>query len=551
MELFSILNPIQWGAGALFLILATYVSSYREEKLAKYLMFFFLESAVWCLMAAAIFLVDDLETKILLNRIKMAAIFYIPATLFFLVIKVHGDFQISKRVRYATLVLPTIFFLINLTPLHERIIGEYQIAKIEELLALTFKNGAIYEIHNIATRGLLVASFYVLYKTIRSGNSSRKKVAWMFLVAIIVPAIFDSVAVYFFPVLRYLQIVPVSFSFTGFIFCYALFKHSALKMVPYARSQVVTNLKDPCLMWNSLGSLIDYNNAAKEVFHIGKELDLARNEINQKLDAIKDGRIKLGEKTYKVINEPVSDNSSRELGSYTMLIDITTQIHHEEELKKIVNVKNKVFGILSHDLGEHIGNITLSADILNNDFEELDKEQQQTLIGYIYDLTQDFSVFMQDLLQWSKTQSVDWKLQEQEINLHKLCIKLVGLLAPLAKIKGQTISCDVDKEFTYNSDPYMLEIIIRNLLYNAVKHSRAQDHIEIALKDQSLVISNPGEMKNIDLYNDQFDLSKNLKNSFGSFGLGLHLCKEFSRLIKLPISFKHGSNLVITEINLK
>lgn len=551
MELFSILNPIQWGAGVLFLLLATYVSSYREEKLAKYLMFFFFESAVWCLAAAATFLVDDLATKILLNRVKMAAVFFIPVTVFFLSLQVHGDFHISKRVRYALLTVPFIFFLANLTPLHEQIIGNYSIVVIEGLKALSFENGVIFTIHNIATRGFLLASFYVLFRIVWGNKSPQRKVAWMFIIALIVPSILDSLAVYFFPVLRYLQIVPVTFSFTGFIFCYALFKQSALKMVPYARSQVVTNLKDPCLMWNSLGNLIDYNNAAKEVFHIGKELDLARNEINQKLNAIKDGRIKLGEKTYKVINEPVSDNSSRELGSYTMLIDITTQIHHEEELKKIVNVKNKVFGILSHDLGEHIGNITLSADILNNDFEELDKEQQQTLIGYIYDLTQDFSVFMQDLLQWSKTQSVDWKLQEQEINLHKLCIKLVGLLAPLAKIKGQTISCNVDKEFTYNSDPYMLEIIIRNLLYNAVKHSRALDHIEITLKDQSLVISNPGEMKNIDLYNDQFDLSKNLKNSFGSFGLGLHLCKEFSRVIKLPISFRHSTNLVITEINLK
>src|SRR5690606_21581088 len=143
------------------------------------------------------------------------------------------------------------------------------------------------------------------------------------------------------------------------------------------------------------------------------------------------------------------------------------------------------------------------------DFEHLTNDEKEDIVGHIFDLSQSFNIFMRDLLEWSKSQSMDWKIQSNKINLNEILNKLIDVLKPILNVKKQIIKVDIDPHLFMVSDRYMFEVILRNLVYNAIKHSQENGLIEIKVTQNKLKISNPGVMEQIDFYNNEFSNSSN------------------------------------------
>jgi len=90
----------------------------------------------------------------------------------------------------------------------------------------------------------------------------------------------------------------------------------------------------------------------------------------------------------------------------------------------------------------------------------------------------------------------------------------------------------------------LFTIVVKNLIDNALKYSKEQ-HVEILIKNDSLIFSNKGEKLKYDLekYYEPF-FSDNTKKK-ESFGLGLYIIKNILDVhnFKLNYSYENNKNI--------
>ncbi|MDA7848071.1 ATP-binding protein [Sulfurospirillum sp.] len=101
------------------------------------------------------------------------------------------------------------------------------------------------------------------------------------------------------------------------------------------------------------------------------------------------------------------------------------------------------------------------------------------------------------------------------------------------------------------TDKNGFEIVIDNLISNAIKHNKKITHIHISLEDDILNISDDGEgIKSQNIY-QVFDKYYQSDNEVKGFGIGLNIVKEFCDKHKIYIKINSSTNGTIFSLNLQ
>ena len=221
----------------------------------------------------------------------------------------------------------------------------------------------------------------------------------------------------------------------------------------------------------------------------------------------------------------------------------------ESKLKQLNATKDKLFSIIAHDLRSPFNSILGFSDLLN---ENIDSQNIEESKKYIYQInnTAKFTLNLLDnLLTWAKSQTGQIEFKPQILILSEFIQDSIESSEASAKIKEITINYVQSKDFKVYADPNMLQIILRNLISNAIKFTYPNGKIDIkALKTPSkieITVSDNGIGIDEKIKNKLFDLDSNTttvgtRKEKGS-GLGLILCDE---LVK-----KHGGQIwVETEL---
>ena len=138
-----------------------------------------------------------------------------------------------------------------------------------------------------------------------------------------------------------------------------------------------------------------------------------------------------------------------------------------------------------------------------------------------------------NLLAWSKTQLTGDKLNIKPTDLYFLTEENMDLTAARAKEKNIRIINDVPDDTIILTDKERLNIVIRNLLANAVKFTPGGGEVRLHVQEQphaiTLVVSDNGmgipEKYLSRLFADQRFTTLGTSKEKGT-GLGLMLCKE-------------------------
>ena len=211
---------------------------------------------------------------------------------------------------------------------------------------------------------------------------------------------------------------------------------------------------------------------------------------------------------------------------------ILEQTKHLEDINK---VKDRLFSIVSHDLKDSLTSIKGFIDLLKDG--ELSTEEFNNLIPELSENANNASLLLFNLLNWSKSQMQSLESNPTLFDIQDVFTDKVHLLEQNVERKNLTIKDQTLRDFIY-ADRSMVEIIIQNLLTNAIKFSKTGDtitisnHISNGNSIISIADSGVGISKeNIDkLFNKNSSFTTiGTKNEKGT-GLGLTICKELVEL---------------------
>jgi two-component system sensor histidine kinase/response regulator len=205
--------------------------------------------------------------------------------------------------------------------------------------------------------------------------------------------------------------------------------------------------------------------------------------------------------------------------------------------------KNKLFSIISHDFRSPLDTIEGYLHMLKEDglgAEEQRRMQEELLLEV--NRTQDL---LYNMLSWSRAQLGGLKAELRPVLLSALIGSVVENKQAAIREKNLQLHVDVQEELSAQADIYMLQIILRNLLGNAVKFSPSGGTITITAQRTGdrclLTICDSGAGIPAEKQQDIFSL--HIRSGYGTnnekgTGLGLFLCKEYTEALHGRIWFE-------------
>ncbi|NTW25043.1 MAG: hybrid sensor histidine kinase/response regulator [Lentimicrobium sp.] len=209
-------------------------------------------------------------------------------------------------------------------------------------------------------------------------------------------------------------------------------------------------------------------------------------------------------------------------------------VKQKSELSTLLQTKDKLFSIVSHDLRSPFAGLLTLVNIMVETYDSYEKEELRESLMLIRDTSDQLHSLIQNLLNWARLQNSVLEYKPSRLHLMTQIRKSTEVLAMNSAKKNIILKTDVDAGFYVTADPDMLRIILHNLLGNAIKFSNTGSSVLIkAESDQNTIITriiDTGVGMPSERIDEFFSTGKSVStagtaNEAGS-GLGLMLCKE-------------------------
>lgn len=230
----------------------------------------------------------------------------------------------------------------------------------------------------------------------------------------------------------------------------------------------------------------------------------------------------------------------------------------KEELEEMGKVKDKIFSIVSHDMRTPVNNIIAFSSLLEDG--DIEQDRLALYLEQIKGTLDHTSSLMENMLNWAASQMQGFTPVAEDVNMAPLVQHVFAGIEP--SLHKKRIQCRnlVNEDILVKGDQNMIELIIRNLLNNAIKFSNPGGEMELFAKkeNENVIISvrdNGVGMKQelVDVLNSSS--AKSVQSSMGTgkekgTGLGLMLCKHFAVMMhgRIKVESEEGKGSVFSLV---
>jgi signal transduction histidine kinase len=205
----------------------------------------------------------------------------------------------------------------------------------------------------------------------------------------------------------------------------------------------------------------------------------------------------------------------------------------EARLTYEVDVKNKFFSIIAHDLKSPFHSLLGMTHAMSKMADSFSKDKLVEYATNVNDAGNTVFSLLQNLLEWSRVQMEGGEFEPQMISLRDLTQECIGILNPAALEKGIALT-NLIKNDTAFADREMALTVIRNLITNSLNFTPSGGKVEVSSTSQGkmvqVTVSDTGVGISIEQEEKVFALDQKT-STVGTAGekgtgLGLPLCKD-------------------------
>jgi signal transduction histidine kinase len=284
-----------------------------------------------------------------------------------------------------------------------------------------------------------------------------------------------------------------------------------------------------------------------------KEKDLKDARIRQQMWIIVSSLIIIGLVVFLSIM--LYRSRQKEKGINAILADQKIELESKNRLLEELNaVKDRLFSIISHDLRAPLGSLKSLLTLLND--KTLSEAQVTALfpklsqdVGYTSDL-------LDSLLHWAKSQLHGIHTNPKKIDMKALVEENISLLSSIAEQKNIELTNEIGENVIVLADEDMTRTILRNLVSNALKFTKANGHIRVSAQTLreglEVTVEDTGVGMSQEVLSQLFKgniTKRGTKNEKGT-GLGLILVKDFLEknggTIRVESEVGKGSKFIFT-----
>lgn len=204
-----------------------------------------------------------------------------------------------------------------------------------------------------------------------------------------------------------------------------------------------------------------------------------------------------------------------------------------DQLSTANTVKDRLLSVVSHDIKSPLNSLRAILQMYNSG--AISKDEFDHFSQHLEDDLNKTTILVENILYWTASQLKGIQLREESFDLYTVVEENVKLFKTIASAKKISLSHSIPKNFIINSDKNIVNLVVRNLLSNALKFTfeggtiqistlRSEQDVFINVKDSGTGMDET-TLENLSERETTVSVA-GTSNEKGT-GLGISLCKEY------------------------
>lgn len=555
---FNIYSLFLIAFGLITIILSCYIYQ-RESGAVRFFGLMMFANSIWSVGYGFELACTKLEDALVFNNIEYIGIAFMPLPWILFCMRMTGT-DLLKKSRLSVGLL-TSFSAITLlsvwtNSLHHLYFRGISMDYSGKFPLLNLDMAAGYWIFTFYFYGALTFGCYLLLTRFRKSDPLYRNQHYSIVVALCIPLMANIMYMIGIRPFGNLDLTPFAFTASVLLITAGIYRFKLFDVVPVARERILELVEDGFVILDYRKRIIDYNAVfAKYIRRSGQHKIMGssladvlpgQSVLFDLLENRQSGIIELSldsDQESLDIEADIRYLSEHQTGHDVIIIKFRdlTPLKEEAlktrlqatELHRLNQLKDRVFSIISHDLRGPLVNLSEVLKMVNNN--EMTAEEFKVLsptlnkdIVYTTDL-------LENILHWSRSQLEGYGIKKELFDLKAVVVNEVSYHSAAANTKQIEIIQDVFPGAQVYADVLMIQIVIRNILSNAIKfcQENCSIHLSAVFTGDNLMqlqISDTGigmsEEVITKLFSGENYSTRGTMNEKGT-GLGLVVCKEF------------------------